>query len=142
LLEPQRQSLTALPPGVTEFGMTPNSAHVRIAALFGAFAVILGAFGAHALNGVLVANGTLEVWKTASQYHLIHALALLVLGLVGGTEKLAIWSWRCLALGTVIFSGSLYVLALTNIKQLGAITPIGGLLMIVGWLLVAFRSWR
>ena len=122
--------------------MTPHSARVRFAALFGALAVILGAFGAHSFNAVLRANETVEIWKTASQYHLAHALALLVLGLAGGTERFATCSWRCLAIGACIFSGSLYVLALSNIKWLGAITPVGGVFMIVGWVLVAAPRWR
>ncbi len=98
----------------------------------------LGAFGAHSLNGLLTANQTLEIWKTASQYHLIHAVVLLVLGLTGGKCR---WcSWNCIALGVIVFSGSLYTLAVTNIKWLGAITPVGGVLMIVGWVLVALRK--
>lgn len=117
--------------------MNPNSAHIRFAALFGALAVGLGAFGAHALADVLTKNGTLEIWKTASQYHFIHTLALLVLGLMG---ERAGKSWCLLLAGTIIFSGSLYTLALTNIKWFGAITPIGGLLMIIGWLLLALRA--
>ena len=97
----------------------------------------LGAFGAHALADLLTKNGTLETWKTASHYHFVHALGLLVLGLMG---ERAGKSWTFLAAGTVIFSGSLYVLALTNIKWLGAITPFGGVFMIIGWVCLAIRA--
>ena len=105
--------------------------------MLGALAVMLGAFGAHALAGVLAKNGTLEIWKTASQYHFITVLALLV---IGATGLKAGRSFCLLTAGMAVFSGSLYALALTNIKWLGAITPIGGVLMIVGWLLLAFRA--
>ena len=119
--------------------MIPNVSRVRMAAISGALAVGLGAFGAHALADLLAKNGTLEIWKTASLYHFINTLALLVLGLIG---ERAGRSWCLLGAGTIVFSGSLYVLALTNIKWLGAITPIGGVLMIVGWLLLAVRFGR
>ena len=117
--------------------MTPNPGQVRIAAVFGALAVILGAFGAHALAELLAKNGTLEIWKTASQYHFLHALALLVIGATG----LRVRPGFCfLMAGTIVFSGSLYVLAVTNIKWLGAITPFGGVLMIAGWLVLACKA--
>ncbi|MDB6140871.1 MAG: rane protein [Verrucomicrobiaceae bacterium] len=119
--------------------MIPNPSRVRFAAIFGALAVALGAFGAHALEELLVKNGTVEIWRTASHYHFIHVLALLVLGLIG---ERAGKSWTFLAAGTLVFSGSLYLLALTNIKWLGAVTPVGGLLMIIGWLLLARRFGR
>ncbi len=90
----------------------------------------LGAFGAHSLKGILEANGTLEVWKTAVLYHLAHAIALLALALHGGASRGASY---LLVAGVVIFSGSLYVLAVTNIRWLGAITPLGGLCLLAGW---------
>ncbi|MGI8435678.1 MAG: DUF423 domain-containing protein [Chthoniobacterales bacterium] len=103
----------------------------RIAATLCFLAVGLGAFGAHALRGTLEANGTLEVWKTAVLYHLAHAVALIALALHGSTNRGA---FSLLTAGIVIFSGSLYVLALTNIRWLGAITPLGGLCFLAGWL--------
>ncbi len=119
--------------------MTPNHGQVRTAAILGALAVILGAFGAHALADLLAKNGTLEVWKTASQYHFLHALALLIIGATGLRSSCG---FCCLLGGTIVFSGSLYLLAVTNLKWLGAITPFGGVLMIVGWLLLAFKAGR
>lgn len=82
-------------------------------------------------------TGQLEHWKTASQYHLIHTAALAALALVAHKGRSLKLGWWALCLGMSVFSGTLYVLAITGIKWLGAITPIGGLLMIVGWLLAA-----
>ncbi len=116
--------------------MNTNAAQVRLAAIFGALAVVLGAFGAHGLKATLAAHDTAAIWQTASHYHLIHAAVLLALGLAGISRR----GWQSMLIGTTIFSGTLYVLAVTGIKWLGAITPIGGLLMIIGWLLVAVRK--
>ncbi|MDQ6655982.1 MAG: DUF423 domain-containing protein [Verrucomicrobiota bacterium] len=102
----------------------------RIAALFCLVAVGLGAFGAHGLKRILDANGTVEIWKTAVLYHLAHAVALIALALHGSTNRGAFY---LLVAGIVIFSGSLYLLALTNVRWLGAITPIGGLCFLAGW---------
>jgi uncharacterized membrane protein YgdD (TMEM256/DUF423 family) len=102
------------------------AAPIRIAALLGASGVALGAFGAHGLQAVLTANGTGELWKTASFYHLIHAVVLLW----AAGHKI---SYRLFAMGILIFSGSLYLLAVTNLKWLGAVTPVGGLLLIAAW---------
>jgi uncharacterized membrane protein YgdD (TMEM256/DUF423 family) len=108
----------------------------RIAAIFGLTAVALGAFGAHGLKPVLTTNKTLEIWQTGALYHLVHSAVLLF---VAGREPLNRWAWRLFALGMVIFSGSLYILAVTNVKWLGAITPLGGLCLIGGWLLLAIH---
>ncbi len=99
----------------------------RLAALLGASGVALGAFGAHGLKNLLAANQTLEIWHTASWYHLLHAVLLYN---VAGRRL----PFRLITAGILIFSGSLYVLAATGIKWLGAITPVGGLLLIAGWL--------
>lgn len=107
-----------------------NVLFIRLAALLCFFAVALGAFGAHALRGTLLANGTTEVWKTAVLYHFIHALALLVLALLPSASRAA--SSLFIA-GIVLFSGSLYLLALTNVQWLGVITPLGGLCFLAGW---------
>ena len=109
--------------------MTTHTAR-RLAAAFGFFGVALGAFGAHALQEKLLALDTLKTWGTASLYHLIHAVVLLILSREYSTQKLAWWSF---AIGIVLFSGSLYVLCVTGIKWLGAITPIGGLALLLGW---------
>lgn len=110
----------------------------RIASFLGAAGVVLGAMGAHGkVHEILLQTAQLDHWKTASQYHLIHAAALVALSLVAHKGKSLRLAWWAIFLGVSIFSGTLYVLALTGMKWLGAITPIGGLLMIVGWLLAA-----
>lgn len=109
------------------------------AAVYGGLAVCLGAFGAHALAAHLSAKMQ-AVWHTAEQYQFYHALALLALGLlmrtgvVGAAITTAAW---CFITGTLIFSGSLYVLAGSGVKILGAVTPIGGVLLIAGWIALA-----
>lgn len=102
----------------------------RIAAALCFLAVALGAFGAHSLKATLQANAMLEVWNKAVLYHLTHAIALLALALHGATNRGAFY---LLVAGIVIFSGSLYLLAVTNLRWLGAITPIGGLCLLTGW---------
>ena len=102
----------------------------RLAAALGFLAVALGAFGAHVLKGTLQTNDTTAVWGTAVLYHFIHAIVLLLLATQPGASR-AISS--LFVAGSVLFSGSLYLLALTNIKWLGAITPLGGLCFLAGW---------
>jgi uncharacterized membrane protein YgdD (TMEM256/DUF423 family) len=108
-----------------------NANLFRAAAAFGFLAVALGAFGAHALKGTLIANGMTDVWNKAVFYHFIHALVLLILATLPGTQRLVS---ALFGAGILVFSGSLYLLALTNIRWLGAITPIGGLCFLAGWL--------
>ncbi|MEO9966784.1 MAG: DUF423 domain-containing protein [Reichenbachiella sp.] len=107
-----------------------------LGSIFGAISVIIGAFGAHALKDLLIANGRLEVFETAVRYQFFHTLALLVLGLVNGqvAEK---WLKRAVyffTAGIVVFSGSLYILSISNIGYFGAITPVGGVFLILGWI--------
>lgn len=102
----------------------------RIAAATGFLAVGLGAFGAHGLKEILTQNGTTAIWEKAVFYHFIHAVMLFV---VGGRKPFASGAWWSFLIGIVIFSGSLYVLAVTNIKWLGAITPVGGLSLLISW---------
>jgi uncharacterized membrane protein YgdD (TMEM256/DUF423 family) len=109
---------------------------LRIAAVLGFLAVALGAFGAHGLKPVLVANGTLATWDTGALYHLVHAAVLLALAQRAPRPRVA---FGLFAAGIVIFSGSLYVLAFTNIKWLGAIAPIGGVCLLAGWLALALK---
>jgi uncharacterized membrane protein YgdD (TMEM256/DUF423 family) len=111
----------------------------RIAAALCFLAVALGAFGAHGLKQTLETHGMLDVWNKAVLYHFIHALALLVLALFGAANRSAWWLFFA---GIFVFSGSLYVMALTNLRWLGAITPIGGLCFLAGWawLIIAPRS--
>jgi uncharacterized membrane protein YgdD (TMEM256/DUF423 family) len=102
----------------------------RIAAALCFLAVGLGAFGAHALKETLQKSGMLEAWNKAVLYHFLHAIALFVLALHGAGNRAA---WFLIMTGIVFFSGSLYVMALTNVRWLGAITPIGGLCFLAGW---------
>ena len=115
-------------------------------ALFGCLAVVLGAFGAHGLEGTFQSQGLaaeemarkLANWKTAAEYQMYHALALLAVGLIAQRRcGLVIHlSGAAMTLGTLIFSGCLYALVLSGVRVLGAIVPIGGTLMIVGWALL------
>ena len=102
----------------------------RIAATLCFLAVGLGAFGAHWLKPTLESHGLTDVWNKAVFYHFIHAIALLTLAIHGAANRGA---WWLIFAGIIIFSGSLYVLALTNLRWLGAITPLGGLCFLAGW---------
>jgi uncharacterized membrane protein YgdD (TMEM256/DUF423 family) len=102
----------------------------RIAAVLCFLAVALGAFGAHGLRSTLELHGMLDAWNKAVLYHFVHAIALLVLALHGSVNRGA---WWLLFGGIFLFSGSLYLMALTNLRWLGAITPLGGLCFLGGW---------
>lgn len=121
---------------------------IQSGALLGLLGVALGAFGAHALRASLTASGRLDTFETAVKYQFYHALALVLVGLLlqqfGSNPAMVKWlSWSgySFLIGTLIFSGSLYVLCLTGVTWLGAITPLGGVAMIAGWALMlwAFR---
>lgn len=106
-------------------------------------AVALGAFGAHALKARLTPD-LQGVWQTAVQYHAWHALALLAVGLVLLVRPQAgagLAGWLFVA-GIVLFSGSLYAMALTGVRGLGAVTPFGGVAFLAGWLAFAWSAWR
>ena len=104
---------------------------LRIAAGFCFLGVALGAFGAHALRATLEARGMIDVWNKAVFYHFIHAIALFVVAAVlSGTSRGVAWLFVA---GIVLFSGSLYTMALTNIRWFGAITPLGGLCFLAAW---------
>lgn len=108
---------------------------VLFAAIFGMVGVAAGAFGAHGLESKLDADA-LEVWHTAVRYQMYHAFALFGAAWLStevGSTATSVAGWSFIV-GVLIFSGSLYALALTDIKWLGAITPIGGVSMIVGWI--------
>ena len=102
----------------------------RIAAALCFLAVALGAFGAHSLKSMLEAHDMLDAWNKAVLYHFIHAIALFVLALYGPANRGA---WWLLFAGILLFSGSLYLMALTDIRWLGAVTPLGGLCFLAGW---------
>ena len=116
-----------------------NPTATRVAATAGFLAVALGAFGAHALEKTLMENGTAAIWQTAAFYHFIHAVMLFVLA---GRKPLANGPWWCFLAGIVIFSGSLYLLAVTDAHWLGAITPVGGISFLAGWLWLAITAVR
>lgn len=114
---------------------------LALAGITGAIAVGLGAFGAHGLEPILIQNGRLDTFETAVSYHFYHTLGLLGLGILAltkpGWKGLSLAAWG-MFLGILIFSGSLYILSLTGITWLGAITPIGGVGFILGWLALVF----
>ncbi len=113
-----------------------------IGACAGALAVMMGAFGAHALRGHL-GPISMQVWHTAVEYQFWHALALLAVVALARESTARYWrhSARCFAFGIPAFSGSLYALALGAPHAIGVITPIGGLLLIAGWIFLAMASW-
>jgi uncharacterized membrane protein YgdD (TMEM256/DUF423 family) len=102
----------------------------RFAALMGLLAVGLGAFGAHGIKRLLAQNGTADIWEKAVFYHFIHAVMLFVLA---ERKPFQAGPWWCFLVGIFFFSGSLYLLAATDVLWLGAITPIGGVSFLVGW---------
>ncbi|MGY4688261.1 DUF423 domain-containing protein [Salibacterium sp. K-3] len=117
---------------------------VILGALNAAAAVGFGAFGAHGLEGKL-SDRLMDVYQTGVQYHIMHALGLLAIGLVAayaGGSALIVWAGWLLFAGILIFSGSLYTMAFTGISWLGAITPIGGTAFIAGWILLIAAVWK
>ncbi len=111
------------------------------AGLLGATGVGLGAFGAHALRELLVERGMTTVWESAARYQLIHALALFITAAWLRSSKGAVqerlgWASVCWTAGTVLFSGSLYALALGGPRWMGPVTPLGGVALMAGWLCV------
>ncbi len=115
-----------------------------LGALSGGLAVALGAFGAHGLRARLAAD-LLTTFETGVRYHMYHALALLVVAWVVARWPGSPWpvaaGWLFVA-GTILFSFSLYLLSLTGARWLGAITPLGGVAFVVGWLCLALAAWR
>lgn len=117
---------------------------ITLAAVSGLLAVLLGAFGAHGLKQRVPAD-LMAVYHTGVQYHFWHTLALLGVGILllqGVQGKLWVVSGWLFAAGIVLFSGSLYVLAISGVRWLGAITPIGGVLWMAGWICLALATWR
>jgi uncharacterized membrane protein YgdD (TMEM256/DUF423 family) len=134
--------------------MTAGQLWLFMGATFGGTGVMLGAFGAHALTARLT-PAALDTWQTAVSYHLIHALALVALGIwlrIGLSEagipgpaepgRLATLACVLFAAGIVLFSGSLYALALGGPRWLGPVTPLGGLAFIAGWVVLALAALR
>lgn len=121
--------------------MQPDVRRLRLSAVTGFLAIVLGALGAHgSLHEKLKAAGQLEHWETGVRYHLPHAVLLLVIALLAGESKALRRAWCPIFAGIILFSGSLYVLAYTGVKWLGAVTPFGGVSFMLGWLLLAFAA--
>lgn len=113
--------------------------NLMIGAVLGFLAVALGAFGAHALSDILEKNGYEDIWETGVHYQMFHAIVIVVIGglmsnnVIGNVKSLRVAATAML-IGVILFAGSLYALALTKITILGAITPIGGVSMLIGWI--------
>ncbi|MGK5089393.1 DUF423 domain-containing protein [Bdellovibrionota bacterium FG-2] len=121
-----------------------HTGFVFTGALCAFFAVALGAFGAHALAPVL-SERSLAIWQTGVHYQMFHALALLFLAWYSAhrgapSDKLLTWAGRAFFIGIILFSGSLYALALSEVKILGIITPFGGMSFLAGWALVMYDA--
>jgi uncharacterized membrane protein YgdD (TMEM256/DUF423 family) len=114
-----------------------------IGALNGFLAVALGAFGAHALRPRIAPN-LYTVFQTGVEYHSIHALALLALGILAlhHPSRALRWSGWFMSAGILLFCGSLYLLALSGYRYLGVVTPFGGIALLLGWLGLALAIWR
>ena len=123
--------------------MQNSSRWIRIGAVGMTLAILFGAFGVHALKGTL-GEYEMSVFEKANYYHLTQSLGLLLVALVGKSglvgERAALVTLRLLLAGIVIFSGSLYLLALTGVRTFGAITPIGGVCLILGWAVLALKA--
>ena len=114
--------------------------YIIIGAISGCLVVIMGAFGAHALNEILDDYGK-SIYNKAVLYHMFHTIGILIVGLINKIQpeiqlSLVVWSFL---FGIILFSGSLYILAITGIKSLGMITPIGGILCIIGWVFLILK---
>jgi uncharacterized membrane protein YgdD (TMEM256/DUF423 family) len=116
---------------------------IMVAAALLAVAVAVGAFGAHGLKPRLTQE-MMQIYKTGVEYHFYHAIGLLLIGLLSMQSPSGLLNWSAffLAVGILLFSGSLYLMAISGIKWLGAITPIGGLSFIAGWILLFVAIWK
>lgn len=116
---------------------------VAMAAVAGALAVALGAFGAHGLEGT-VSPERLVTWRTGAAYHLTHAVAASLAGVVVAFRPsyAARWAARLFLVGILLFSGSLYALVLLDLPVLGAVAPLGGVAFIAGWVALGVAAWQ
>ncbi|MCV9386406.1 DUF423 domain-containing protein [Reichenbachiella ulvae] len=115
-----------------------NNNVIKTGAVFGFLTVAIGAFGAHGLKSTLIAHGTLDTFDTGVLYQAIHTFAILITGILFKefhSSRLN-WAFYSFVAGIIIFSGSLYILSVTGIKVWGAITPVGGIGFLVGWILM------
>ena len=117
---------------------------VIVGAFLGLSGVVMGAFGTHALEGLLKTNGRQSTYDTAVQYQFIHALAILFVSsaIRRWPVGLASAAGVLFLIGTVLFSGSLYILAIFNLPIMGAVAPIGGIALILGWLCLGLVAWQ
>jgi uncharacterized membrane protein YgdD (TMEM256/DUF423 family) len=113
-----------------------------IGAVLGAFGVAIGAFGAHALKNLLTQNGRVETFELAVRYQFYHALGILLVGFLMEKNSASAMQWSPLLmfLGVIFFSGSLYIYSLTNTKVFAMITPLGGLLLLGGWVALIYAT--
>jgi uncharacterized membrane protein YgdD (TMEM256/DUF423 family) len=106
---------------------------IVISSIYSALSIAIGAFGAHGLNPILTLNSTIHSFETASKYHLFVSVVLIVLSFIEKESTIINKAFYGLLTGNIVFSFSLYILAITNIKVLGAITPVGGMIMILSF---------
>ncbi len=126
-------------PQSLEFNVSESRKLLLIGSVFAFLSVLVGAFGAHAVKARLDATGLRAVFETGVQYQMFHSVAILLLASLAGRAvpaKRLMQAATLFSVGIVLFSGSLYMLALSGIKILGAITPIGGLCFMLGWILI------
>ena len=122
--------------------MHMNQIYRLLGSILAFSAVLLGAFGAHALKETLSAHDSIQTWETAVRYQMWHAIALILLSMISLTQPTPKMIGPCFTIGTLLFSGSLYGLALDGPKWLGPITPLGGLSLMIGWLLLAYSCFK
>lgn len=115
---------------------------IGVGAILVMLSVMIGAFGAHMLKPI-IGEDKITVYETGVQYHMIHALGIICIGIIAkllGESKLLLWAARLLLIGIILFSGSLYALSITSLGPLGAITPLGGVCFIAGWICLAVTA--
>ena len=115
---------------------------IGIGAILVMLSVMIGAFGAHMLKPI-IGEDKISVYETGVQYHMIHALGIILIGVIAklfGETKLLVWSARLLFVGIILFSGSLYALSISGLGPLGAITPLGGVSFIAGWICLSVTA--
>ena len=118
-----------------------SSIWIIVGAVSGFITVALGAFGAHGLKEILISNQTMDIYNKAVLYQMFHTIAILIVGLLEiNLGKSFNFTGVLFTSGILIFSGSLYILAITNMKWLGAITPVGGLCFLVGWVILFLHT--
>lgn len=139
---PEKQPVSLFVNVITKFKEMAKTI-LMTASVFLALAVALGAFGAHGLKSQL-STDMMQTYKTGVEYHFYHALGLLLIGILAVMYPSVLLKWSAILLtaGIVVFSGSLYVLAVSGIKWLGAITPLGGLSFIAGWVVLFLAVWK